>query len=65
MDFYSAYRVVDSYTTLILLCDNQSDVAIVHNLVFHNHTKHMEIDVFFFLKESYAQVALYISYSYS
>uniref|UniRef100_A0A151UE46 Copia protein n=1 Tax=Cajanus cajan TaxID=3821 RepID=A0A151UE46_CAJCA len=30
-----------------LLCDNQSAVAIVHNPIFHNKTKHMEIDVFF------------------
>jgi len=35
------------YTTPVLLCDKQSGVAIAHNPVFHNHTKHMEIDIFF------------------
>lgn len=28
-------------------CDNQSAVALAHNLVLHARTKHMEIDLFF------------------
>ncbi|KAL5175925.1 hypothetical protein HKD37_08G022011 [Glycine soja] len=35
------------FTTLVILCDNQSIVSIVHNPVFHSRTKHMKIDVFF------------------
>jgi len=36
-----------SFTTSILLGDNKSVVSIAHSTVFHNHTKHMEIHVFF------------------
>jgi len=36
-----------SLCTPVLLCDNQSVVAIAHNCVFHSRTKHMEIDVFY------------------
>jgi len=35
-----------SFTTPVLLCDNQSVVSIAHNPVFHNHNKHMEIEVY-------------------
>ena len=31
----------------MLFCDNGSAVSIAHNPVFHSHTKHMEVDVFF------------------
>lgn len=31
----------------IILCDNQSTVALAHNPVLHARTKHMEIDLFF------------------
>jgi len=37
-----------SFSTLDMLCDNHSAVAIAHNLVFHSRTKHMEIDLFVF-----------------
>jgi len=37
-----------SFTTLVIFCDNQSAVSLVHNPVFHSRTKHMEFDVFFF-----------------
>ena len=35
------------FSTPIVSCDNQSAVAIAHNLVFHAKTKHMELDLFF------------------
>ena len=41
-----------SFSTLALLCDNQSAEAIAHNPVFHSHTKHMEIEVFFCVGET-------------
>jgi len=44
-----------SFQTPQLLCDNQSAVAIPHNPIFHNHTKHMEIDVFFVREKILAQ----------
>jgi hypothetical protein len=34
-------------TTPLVLCDNQSVVALAHNPVLHTRTKHMEIDLFF------------------
>jgi histone deacetylase 1/2 len=34
-------------TTPIVLCDNQSAVALAHNPILHARTKHMEIDLFF------------------
>ncbi|PNX54637.1 histone deacetylase [Trifolium pratense] len=34
-------------TTPLVLCDNQSAVALAHNPVLHARTKHMEIDLFF------------------
>ncbi|MCH80671.1 retrovirus-related Pol polyprotein from transposon TNT 1-94, partial [Trifolium medium] len=37
---------VPSHTPLVL-CDNQSAVALAHNHVLHARTKHMEIDLFF------------------
>ena len=30
-----------------VLCDNLSTVTLAHNLVLHNRTKHMELDIFF------------------
>lgn len=30
-----------------IFCDNQSTVALSHNPVLHNRTKHMELDIFF------------------
>lgn len=44
-----------SFTTRVLLCYNQSVVSIAHSLVFDNHTKHMEIDVFFVLEKIMAK----------
>jgi len=44
-----------SYQTPQLLCDNQSAVTIAHNPVFHNRTKHMEIDIFFVRETILAQ----------
>ena len=47
------------FTTLVLLRDNKSVVSIAHNPVFHNHTKYMEIDVFF-VQEKVMAKQLYI-----
>jgi len=46
MDFYSLTKLQISYTTPILLCGNQSVVALLTIQFFHNRTKHMKIDVF-------------------
>lgn len=35
------------FTTPAIFCDNQSTIAMAHNLVLHARTKHMEIDLFF------------------
>lgn len=31
----------------VLLCDNQSAMAIAHNPVLHSRTKHLELDIHF------------------
>lgn len=43
------------FTNPVLLGDNQSVVPIAHNSVFHSHTKHMEIDIFFVLEKIMAK----------
>ncbi|XP_019429706.1 PREDICTED: uncharacterized protein LOC109337236 [Lupinus angustifolius] len=35
------------YQTPLVLCDNLSTVAMAHNPVLHNRTKHIELDLFF------------------
>lgn len=34
-----------------IFCDNQSAVALAHNPVLHARIKHMELDLFFFVRE--------------
>jgi len=48
-------------STPIVHYDNQSAVAIAHNLVFHSKTKHMEIDVFF-VREQVLSKNLFVSH---
>jgi hypothetical protein len=35
------------FSSLVVLCDNQSAVLLAHNPILHLMTKHMEIDLFF------------------
>jgi len=58
MDFCIAYRTANS-SPPILLCDNQSAVSIANNLVFHNRTEHMEIDIFFVREKVMASGRMY------
>ena len=37
--------IINSPTTL--MCDNESEKHIAHNPVFHEHTKHVEMDCYF------------------
>ena len=38
---------VDFHAPTPLLCDNESARNIAHNLVFHERTKHVEMDCYF------------------
>ena len=40
-------KLLVSFTTIVIFCDNQSVVSIAHNPIFHNPTKHMKFDVLF------------------
>jgi len=48
MNLYSAHRTANFLHHSVLLCDNHIAVSIAHNPVFHNRTKYMEINAFFF-----------------
>jgi len=50
-----------SCTTPVIHCDNQSIVALTHNLVLHAHTKHMELDIFF-VREKVLNQSLYVTH---
>lgn len=49
------------FTTLVLLCDNLSTVALSHNHIRHAKTKHMELDIFF-LKEKVLSKSLIVKH---
>ena len=48
-------------STLVILCDNQSTVALSHNPVLHARTKHMELDIFF-VREKVVQKELLVQH---
>lgn len=45
----------------VIYCDNQSTVALSHNPILHNRTKHMELDIFF-VREKVLNKSLTVSY---
>nr|KYP49044.1 Copia protein [Cajanus cajan] len=47
--------------TPMVLCDNQSTVALSHNPVLHSRSKHMELDIFF-VREKVISKALVVSH---
>nr|KYP50032.1 Retrovirus-related Pol polyprotein from transposon TNT 1-94 [Cajanus cajan] len=47
--------------TPTVLCDNQSTVALSHNLVLHSRSKHMELDIFF-VREKVLNKSLNVSH---
>nr|KYP51561.1 hypothetical protein KK1_026589 [Cajanus cajan] len=47
--------------TPIVLCDNQSTVALSHNPILHSRSKHMELDIFF-VREKVISKALVVSH---
>ena len=44
-----------------LYCDNEATILIAHNLVFHDRTKHMEVDKYF-IKEKLENGLICMSY---
>ncbi|KAE9614419.1 putative RNA-directed DNA polymerase [Lupinus albus] len=47
--------------TPLILCDNLNTVAMAHNLVLHNRTKHIELDLFF-VRDRFQSKALQVKY---
>ena len=47
--------------TPVIHYDNQSTVALTHNLVLHSRTKHMELDIFF-VHEKVLNQSLYVTH---
>nr|KYP37069.1 Copia protein [Cajanus cajan] len=47
--------------TPIVLCDNQSTIALSHNPVLHSRSKHMELDIFF-VREKVLSKSLVVSH---
>jgi len=50
-----------SCTTLVIHCDNQSTIALPHNLVLHSHTKHMKLGILF-VREKVLNHSLRVTY---
>lgn len=50
-----------TFDTSLIFCDNQSSVALAHNLDLHARTKHMELDIFF-VREKFLSKDLVVSH---
>lgn len=48
-------------TTTLIWCDNESEIALTTNLIFHEYSKHIEIDLHF-MCDKVLQRGLHIQY---
>jgi hypothetical protein len=49
---WSKYMLIKDTYSIKLLCDNQSNINLVNNPIFHYRTKHVKLQYHFIIKEN-------------